>query len=986
VSKKICIIGFSLVSCGLQAVFAQYAVSGKVLNKSGGSPVEFARVMLAEKGLWTTTDSKGEFVLRKVPAGETNVTLSCLGYAETTVRLNVAGDVSIVWYLREDNLQLDEVVITAKRQSDEIATSYVIDRAGLEHMQMMNVTDAMSLLPGGQTTRTEHFATDARRIALRAATTLESGNPTFGTAVEVDGVRLSTNGDYSSGSIYGTDVRNVASGNVESIAVTTGVPSVEYGDLTGGMVRITTKKGKTPLQVEAITQPNTKLISIGKGLSLGEKAGILNISAEHAKSIVSLASPYTSYARNTLTLTYSNTVNGRHDRSLGIETGVTGNTGGYDSKSDPDAFRDTWSKTKDNTLRAHLRLNWLLRRPWLNSLEASGNASYSDKQQTIRTNKSSSASVVALHGKDEGYFVAQNYDESPDAPIVLIPAGYWYQMQHFDNRPLNISTSVKARWVYRIGTTDNKLLLGADFSSASNKGRGEYYGDLRYAPTWREYRYDRIPFTRNVALYAEEKLAVPAGKKSSFQATAGVRADVTSVRNSVYGTVRSLSPRFNARYVFKNGKDHTVESFSLRAGWGKAVKLPSLGVLHPQPRYTDKVAFVPGTMADGTSFYGYYIDPYTIPYNPALRWQHSRQGEIGGEMQIGSVKLSLSLFRHKTVNSYTTATDYEPFSYKLTDQSALEQSAIPSTDRTYRIDQTTGVVTVIDKTGQRPNETLAYTNRNMFRANTTYINGSPALRKGVEWTVDFGKIRALQTSLRIDGNYYHYRSVEETVSAYWPSNFFMSDGTTPYQYVAYYTGGNSIGNGSETRQVNTNITIVTHIPAIRLIVSLRTEVVLYRTARNLCEYPEQPAFALESSEAHFPAADNPDQIYNSDRIIAAYPLYYVTYDDMNTKIPFAEKFRWAKDNDPALFNELARLILRSNTDYYFNDNRISAYCSANINVTKEIGNFASLSFHAANFTNNLRQVKTSAANQRQSLFRSSYIPYFYYGLSLKIKV
>jgi hypothetical protein len=35
--------------------------------------------------------------------------------------------------LPQDNLALKEVVITAKSKSGETATSYVIDRAGLDH-------------------------------------------------------------------------------------------------------------------------------------------------------------------------------------------------------------------------------------------------------------------------------------------------------------------------------------------------------------------------------------------------------------------------------------------------------------------------------------------------------------------------------------------------------------------------------------------------------------------------------------------------------------------------------------------------------------------------------------------------------------------------------------------------------------------------------------------------------------------------------------
>jgi outer membrane receptor for ferrienterochelin and colicin len=47
----------------------------------------------------------------------------------------------------------------------------------------------------------------------------------------------------------GTGTRGVSVDNIESIEVITGVPSAEYGDLNSGMVRVITKKGRSPLSV-----------------------------------------------------------------------------------------------------------------------------------------------------------------------------------------------------------------------------------------------------------------------------------------------------------------------------------------------------------------------------------------------------------------------------------------------------------------------------------------------------------------------------------------------------------------------------------------------------------------------------------------------------------------------------------------------------------------------------------------------------------------
>lgn len=95
---------------------------------------------------------------------------------------------------------------------------------------------------------------------------------------------------------------------------------------------------------------------------------------------------------------------------------------------------------------------------------------------------------------------------------------------------------------------------------------------------------------------------------------------------------------------------------------------------------------------------------------------------------------------------------------------------------------------------------------------------------------------------------------------------------------------------------------------------------------------------------------------------------------------------WAKENDMTLYNELVRLVAKSNTNYYFNPNKISSYYSANFSVTKEIGDFASISFYATNFFNHMGLVKASNTGKESSLYNSSYIPKFYYGMSLRLKL
>ena len=83
--------------------------------------------------------------------------------------------------------------------------------------------------------------------------------------------------------------------------------------------------------------------------------------------------------------------------------------------------------------------------------------------------------------------------------------------------------------------------------------------------------------------YVKGRLGNTASDKPSAELTAGLRDDITLILGSDYGTVQSLSPRVNGRYVFwRQQHKQWVSELSVHAGWGKSVKLPSFQVLYIQ--------------------------------------------------------------------------------------------------------------------------------------------------------------------------------------------------------------------------------------------------------------------------------------------------------------------------------------------------------------------------------------------------------------------
>jgi hypothetical protein len=955
-------------------VAQQVTVAGKVVDENSRQPIEFASILMKESGRWAITDSNGNFSIKGVSTGKTTMVIQCLGYATQTLYLTIAKDIpKMNIKLKEESLKLDEVTVTARRKQDEATTSFSIDRAALDQQQILNIGDVATLLPGGKTINPSLMSDN--RMALRSSSQ-ERGNASFGTAIEIDGVRLDNNA--MTGETAGASTRNISASNVERVEVVTGIPSVEYGDLSNGVVKVSTRRGKSPFIVEGKISQLTRQIALNKGFDLGHHKGLLNVSIEHARSFSDAASPYTAYQRNIISLHYMN-VFMRDRMPLTLNVGLTGNAGGYSSDADPDELLDDYQKMRDNTLRGHFDINWLLNKSWITNLSLKGSLSYADKKSESYYSASSASAQPYIHSMQQGYFIATDYDENPQANIILGPTGYWYVKRLNDSKPMSWSLKLKAEknasLPFGQSSIRNHLMVGLDFSGSHNGGRGTYYEDMRYAPTWREYRYDELPSMNNLALYIEDKIMVPTGKLSSLELTAGLRDDITLISGSDYGTVSSLSPRINSRYIFwRNRRNRLVNSLTAHAGWGKSVKLPSFQILYPTPGYADRLAFASTSTSDNRSYYAYHTHVSKAIYNPDLRWQYTNQTDIGIEMDIKGTRVSLSAFHHKTCRPYMSTDVFTPMTYRYTPPSSLNGTGIDTGNRRFTVDQQTGIVTLSDASGLQPSRELAYTDRNTYAVNNRYVNGSDIDRYGLEWVVDFAQIKPLYTSIRLDGNYYYYKGTDDMLFADIPLgvNTTMT-GNQPYAYVGWYRGANvtsagssanaSVSNGTLSKQMNLNLTLTTHIPKIRMIVSLRLESSLYHYQRQISDYG-----------------------FYDDQLMAVYPEYYTTWDAPTQLIPFAEKYQWARENDTTLYNDLSKLVVHANYPYVTEPNRLSSYYSANLSVTKEIGDHVSLSFYANNFFRNMSTVHSSQTDLETSLFSSGYIPSFYYGLSVKLKI
>lgn len=940
---KIMLLGLLTFTVLIKATASSetYTISGRITEEKTNIPLPGASVIINGTYLWSITNQSGEFAIAGVQEGKYNLQISFLGYVPATVPVEVRGNIKgISIKLKENTLALDDVVITAQAPKNELNTTLIIGNNALEHLQVSNVSDISALLPGGKTRLPD--LTSNNVFSLRDGGS-SAGNAAFGTAIEVDGVRIGNNSSF--GNLSGIDTRSITVADIESIEVTTGVPSAEYGDLNSGMIKVHRKKGATPWNIQLSINPRTEQVSFSKGFNLGNDKGTINFSGEWTKATQKLTSPYSSYTRRGFAANYSNTFG----KALRFDVGMSGNVGGMNTKDDPDAYSGEFTKVRDNVFQANTSLAWLLNKSWITNLKLDASVYYRDNNSHARTYNSYASEQPAVHAQQEGYFIADK-----------LPYTYFAD-QIDDSKELNYTAALKYEWNRRFKGVNSNLKAGVQWKATGNVGEGEYYRNPSLAPNgYRPRPYTAYPFMHNVSIYAEENLTIPVGS-TILRLMAGVRWENLFISGTQYNSLNSLSPRFNARWQLNR-------NISVRGGWGVTEKLPSFYVLYPRQEYRDIQTFGV-SYNNNESSYIYYSQPYTLLHNENLRWQRNRNAEIGVDIDIAQTKISLVGYFNRTKLPYKYTRTYSPFSY---DVLQLPEGFTMPANPQINVDSQTGMAYI------RNGESSYWTPMDVRVTDQTFIrstspdNGADILRKGAEMIVDFPEIVPIRTQFRLDAAYTYTKYVDNSLSYYYQTGWSHTNlPDRSYQYVGIYANGDNASttaNGKRTHSLDANLTATTRIPKARLIISCKLEASLVKRSQNLSEYKGgQYAFNV-SQDSNSPTGGS---IYDGNSYTAIWPVAYL---DLNNEM---HPFTSAEAEKP----EFAHLIRKSGNAYTFAPDGYDPYFSANINITKEIGDHVSLSLNAINFTNTRRYV-TSYATGVSAIFT----PDFYYGLTCRIKL
>jgi len=902
----------------------KYTIEGKVTLYGTNEPIPYANVVIKELNAWGASDVKGNFKIQGVIPGSYTFEVTSLGYQKYSLPVTISNDITnFKVQLKEENLTLNDVIVTATRGTS-LNSSSKVEKTAIEHVQASSLADVMQLIPGALIQNPT--LTSANTVTIRTINDL-SGNNARGVGLLINGSRVSNDAIMTLPDAVSTskllDFRNYSTDNIESVEILKGVLSAEYGDVTSGAILVTTKAGRSPYEVRIKSDPRTKAFAISKGFSLGAKAGNINIDADYARAFVNWVSPVNIFDRTTMGITYSNTFNA-DKRPLRFNVRLSGYISGNSVTSDPDVSKLDFIKSKENNLSLSIYGNWQINKPWITSLNYNVSGTYQKsnyEQFVVSSQLPLPTTSTMIEGISTGTFTSQI--DQQDLNIEEIP--------------LYANAKISGNLNKKIGNILTKTLLGAEWNTKGNMGRGTYYtsGTPQY---FRERKYSDIPFMTDMSVFFEEKVNIPLFAKTSLELIAGVRFNQMII--SGYNYNPTLDPRFNGKYtLIQSRRDGFLRSLSLRGGWGILQRLPSIVQLYPSPRYIDNPLFLYRNTATGQSLAVIQtsIIEDKLTYN--LKPGRTTNSEIGIDFNLLGVDAQLTYFNEKLADGITFNSSYVSESYDYYN-SVTDPNAAPMYQN--------GRVMIKNSLGEYV--ALAYKTNREFKSYSKPDNRGLMRKWGVEYDLDFGKIKSINTSVIVTGSY--IKSENTTPGLVYSYSNYTDPivSTQKLPYVGIYEGdaGMSLGTGRE--RLSTNISLVTHIPAIRMIITLVTQCIWLNNSWNV--YDDGNIYTLGTNSQ--PVYGDYNNIRNTS-ILYRDPIAYMDFDGIVR--PFSDYYTTSDQN---LKTRLGSLRKATDVSSYFMTGGYDPYFMVNIRITKEIGKLASLSFYANNFTNSTPILKNKA--------------------------
>lgn len=126
-NKSLCALITVLFFIFPMNMLCQNLLQGYVKGK-GGSGLVGASITILKGGkllAYSSTDSKGKYTINNIPSGKYDISVSCVGMESHEESLDVNGDMKRNFLLAEGNIELDSVVVSARRPSIRTSKGHI---------------------------------------------------------------------------------------------------------------------------------------------------------------------------------------------------------------------------------------------------------------------------------------------------------------------------------------------------------------------------------------------------------------------------------------------------------------------------------------------------------------------------------------------------------------------------------------------------------------------------------------------------------------------------------------------------------------------------------------------------------------------------------------------------------------------------------------------------------------------------------------------
>lgn len=824
-----------------------YTIKAVILDKTG-EPLSGATMQLVQSGLWGISGKDGEVEIRNVPRLPVAYKVSMLGYKDVEGEICLDGKDNVRILMEEESLSMREVVVVAQAGQGGESTTSIIGRQALDHLQATSLKDILQLLPGGVSMKNPSLTSPGQ---FKVRTLASDDNATFGAAIIINGMPVSTNANMNTGlglsSISsgnsGADLRSIATDDIESVEIIRGVASAEYGDVSSGVMIVNKRIGVSDLNMKARIMPGIMQLHAAKGFDI-KSAGSLNISADYARGTSDPRFLTDKYNRGILSLAHRKTLLDKTwTLTTNIDLSYTGEWKGADP-DEPEAMKKFFSSRDAFSLRlSHngmLKLDKALARTlkYDVALSLSSDRIFNDRLVSV-------GSGAILDATKDGMYEGTPYPSSYEtlSGTKSNPVMYWAKFSDL--------------FYLNVGNMSNRFNVGTEWKIEGNRGIGQYDKTLKFKAFAQDRirRFCDIPYMNQISAYVEDNVVLTFSERRYPNITGQVGVRWTVVQPWRNERMMALSPRLNIAV-------NPVRYLSLRLGYGISEKVPSLQDLYPSPDYYD---FYNMSVSDGQKSYYLYSTRVFDNKPVSIKTMRGTKYELGFDVRLDNGMSFSVVGYHEKVS--------RGFGPDNSEWKTLVFDVWNAADVTF--------------TGQKP----IYDQQNPSRRDTVLYNlirpGNPKSRRnrGIEFDFNFGKINATNTSFYLSGAWSETRSSSSNLGYKLPVGEARNYGPV---YVVYPESSYSF---SENRRFSATLRVVQHIPAIRFIVSASAQCILYEYDHEVSSGTRPLGYIYGSEYIKF----TEDQLDDIEFNFHGYMLKDQIFDTRISNVPVTWPAIWCLD-------------------------------------------------------------------------------------------